>query len=49
MNKTIQGSIQDFKITVLSTVLVGEPRGIGEWGFVALVEVDRQRILVQQM
>jgi 7,8-dihydropterin-6-yl-methyl-4-(beta-D-ribofuranosyl)aminobenzene 5'-phosphate synthase len=46
MNETVQGSIQDFKITVLSTMLVGQLRGIGEWGFSALVDVDRHRILV---
>ena len=46
MNEAVQGSIQNFKITVLSTMLVGKPRGIGEWGFAALVEVDRHRILV---
>ena len=46
MNKTIQGSVQDFTLTVLSTMLVGEPRGIGEWGFAALVEVDHHRMLV---
>ena len=29
------------KVTVLSTMLAGDPgRGIGEWGFAALVEVD---------
>ncbi len=46
MNKAIEGSLQDFTITVLSTMLVGEPRGIGEWGFAALVEVDHHRMLV---
>jgi 7,8-dihydropterin-6-yl-methyl-4-(beta-D-ribofuranosyl)aminobenzene 5'-phosphate synthase len=35
------------KITVLSTMLAGDPsRGIGEWGFAALLEVDGQRLLV---
>ena len=46
MNKTIQGPLQDFTITVLSTMLVGEPRGVGEWGFAALVEADDHRMLV---
>lgn len=35
------------KITVLSTMLAGDRgRGIGEWGFAALLEVDGQRLLV---
>src|SRR5215813_14273744 len=48
MNDTAQGTIEDFKITVLSTMLVSEPepRGIGEWGFAALLEVDHHQILV---
>ena len=34
------------KVTVLSTMLAGDPgRGIGEWGFAALVEVDGQQFL----
>ena len=40
------GQIQKLKITVLSTMLVGETKGIGEWGFSALVEADSHRILV---
>ena len=38
--------IQTLKITVLSTMLVGETKGMGEWGFSALVEADGHRILV---
>jgi 7,8-dihydropterin-6-yl-methyl-4-(beta-D-ribofuranosyl)aminobenzene 5'-phosphate synthase len=38
--------ISDFKITVLSTMLVSTSRGTGEWGFSALVEADGHRILV---
>jgi 7,8-dihydropterin-6-yl-methyl-4-(beta-D-ribofuranosyl)aminobenzene 5'-phosphate synthase len=38
--------IRALKITVLSTMLVGETLGLGEWGFSALVEADGQRILV---
>jgi 7,8-dihydropterin-6-yl-methyl-4-(beta-D-ribofuranosyl)aminobenzene 5'-phosphate synthase len=38
--------IQAAKITVLSTMLVGEPAGIGEWGFAALVEAGGHRVLV---
>lgn len=35
------------KVTVLSTMLAGDPgRGIGEWGFAALVEVDGRKLLV---
>ena len=38
--------IHALKVTVLSTMLVAEPSGIGEWGFSALVEADGHRILV---
>jgi 7,8-dihydropterin-6-yl-methyl-4-(beta-D-ribofuranosyl)aminobenzene 5'-phosphate synthase len=35
------------KVTVLSTMLAGDPgRGIGEWGFAALLEVDGRRMLL---
>ena len=35
------------KVTVLSTMLAGDPgRGIGEWGFAALLEVDGRRLLL---
>jgi 7,8-dihydropterin-6-yl-methyl-4-(beta-D-ribofuranosyl)aminobenzene 5'-phosphate synthase len=35
------------KVTVLSTMLAGDPRGgIGEWGFAALVEVDGRKLLL---
>lgn len=39
--------VQILKITVLSTMLAGDPpfKGIGEWGFSALVEADGHRIL----
>jgi 7,8-dihydropterin-6-yl-methyl-4-(beta-D-ribofuranosyl)aminobenzene 5'-phosphate synthase len=37
---------REVKVTVLSTMLAGDPvRGIGEWGYSALVEVDGARIL----
>lgn len=37
---------RDVKVTVLSTMLAGDPgAGIGEWGFAALVEVDGRRFL----
>lgn len=38
--------IHALKVTVLSTMLVGDPTGIGEWGFSALVEADGHRILL---
>ena len=35
------------KVTVLSTMLAGDRgRGIGEWGFAALLEVDGRRLLL---
>lgn len=43
-NSTAQ--IRALKITVLSTMLVGDISGLGEWGFSALVEAGGQRILV---
>jgi 7,8-dihydropterin-6-yl-methyl-4-(beta-D-ribofuranosyl)aminobenzene 5'-phosphate synthase len=38
--------VQTLNITVLSTMLVGSPTGLGEWGFSALVEADGHRILL---
>ncbi len=38
--------IHTLKITVLSTMLVGDLAGLGEWGFSGLVEADGHRILV---
>jgi 7,8-dihydropterin-6-yl-methyl-4-(beta-D-ribofuranosyl)aminobenzene 5'-phosphate synthase len=41
------GPVRALKVTVLSTMLAGDPDGgIGEWGFAALVEADGQRWLV---
>jgi 7,8-dihydropterin-6-yl-methyl-4-(beta-D-ribofuranosyl)aminobenzene 5'-phosphate synthase len=35
------------KVTILSTMLAGDPgRGIGEWGFAALLEADGRRLLI---
>jgi 7,8-dihydropterin-6-yl-methyl-4-(beta-D-ribofuranosyl)aminobenzene 5'-phosphate synthase len=35
------------RVTVLSTMLAGDPRGgIGEWGFAALLEVDGRKLLI---
>ena len=38
--------VRSLKITVLSTMLVGETAGLGEWGFAALVEADGHRMLL---
>jgi len=38
--------IHALKITLLSTMLVGQRDGLGEWGFSALVEADGHRILL---
>ncbi len=38
--------IHALKVTVLSTMLVGNLTGIGEWGFSALVEADGHRVLL---
>src|SRR3984885_14744074 len=38
--------IRALKVTLLSTMLVAEPTGIGEWGFCARIEADGHRILV---
>jgi 7,8-dihydropterin-6-yl-methyl-4-(beta-D-ribofuranosyl)aminobenzene 5'-phosphate synthase len=38
--------IRALKVTVLSTMLVGDAPGLGEWGFSALVEADGHRILL---
>jgi len=38
--------IHALKVTLLSTMLVGDSVGIGEWGFSALIEADGHRILV---
>jgi 7,8-dihydropterin-6-yl-methyl-4-(beta-D-ribofuranosyl)aminobenzene 5'-phosphate synthase len=38
--------IRTLKITLLSTMLVADMAGMGEWGFSALVEADGHRILL---
>jgi 7,8-dihydropterin-6-yl-methyl-4-(beta-D-ribofuranosyl)aminobenzene 5'-phosphate synthase len=38
--------VHALKVTVLSTMLVGDNQGIGEWGFSGLVEADGRRILM---
>jgi 7,8-dihydropterin-6-yl-methyl-4-(beta-D-ribofuranosyl)aminobenzene 5'-phosphate synthase len=44
--QTTKYQIHAFKITILSTMLVGDTAGIGEWGFAALIDVDGHRMLV---
>ena len=39
-----RNTVQNLKITILSTML--SDRGVGEWGFAALVEADGHRLLV---
>lgn len=44
---SVPGHANVVKVTILSTMLVGDSeKGIGEWGFAALVEVDGRRLLV---
>jgi 7,8-dihydropterin-6-yl-methyl-4-(beta-D-ribofuranosyl)aminobenzene 5'-phosphate synthase len=38
--------VHSLKITILSTMLVGDPSGIGEWGFAALIDADGHKLLV---
>ena len=38
--------IRTLKVTILSTMLVADTAGLGEWGFSALVEADGHRILI---
>jgi 7,8-dihydropterin-6-yl-methyl-4-(beta-D-ribofuranosyl)aminobenzene 5'-phosphate synthase len=45
-NETPPAQVHTLKVTVLSTMLVGDLAGIGEWGFSALVEADGNRILL---
>jgi 7,8-dihydropterin-6-yl-methyl-4-(beta-D-ribofuranosyl)aminobenzene 5'-phosphate synthase len=44
--QTTEHQTQRFKITILSTMLVGDTTGIGEWGFAALMDVDGHHMLV---
>jgi len=43
-DRPVHAQVKTLKVTVLSTMLAD--RGIGEWGFAALVESDGHRILV---
>lgn len=45
-SKAVSVQVRALRVTVLSTMLVGEVTGIGEWGFSALVEADGNRILL---
>ena len=45
-NASAAAQIHALKVTVLSTMLVGDTTGIGEWGFSALVEADGHRVLL---
>lgn len=41
-----RAQIRTLKVTLLSTMLVGDTEGMGEWGFSALVEADGHRVLL---
>jgi len=45
-SKSSLAQVHTLKVTLLSTMLVGDPKGIGEWGFSALVEADGRRVLL---
>lgn len=38
--------VHTLKVTLLSTMLVADMKGLGEWGFSALVEADGHRVLL---
>ena len=38
--------VHTLEVTLLSTMLVGDAMGMGEWGFSALVEADGRRVLL---
>ncbi len=38
--------VHTLRVTLLSTMLVGDLAGVGEWGFSALVEADGHRVLL---
>jgi 7,8-dihydropterin-6-yl-methyl-4-(beta-D-ribofuranosyl)aminobenzene 5'-phosphate synthase len=42
----LTAQVHSLKVTLLSTMLVGDVKGIGEWGFSALIEADGHRVLV---
>jgi glyoxylase-like metal-dependent hydrolase (beta-lactamase superfamily II) len=44
--QNVHAQVRSPKVTLLSTMLVGDVKGIGEWGFSALVEADGRRVLL---
>src|ERR1700730_3907771 len=42
----VPAQIHALKVTLLSTMLVGETKGMGEWGFSALIEAEGRRVLL---
>jgi 7,8-dihydropterin-6-yl-methyl-4-(beta-D-ribofuranosyl)aminobenzene 5'-phosphate synthase len=42
----VSTQVHALKVTLLSTMLVGDVTGIGEWGFSALIEADGHRVLL---
>jgi 7,8-dihydropterin-6-yl-methyl-4-(beta-D-ribofuranosyl)aminobenzene 5'-phosphate synthase len=44
--QSVPAQIHALKVTLLSTMLVGNVTGVGEWGFSALVEADGHRVLL---
>jgi 7,8-dihydropterin-6-yl-methyl-4-(beta-D-ribofuranosyl)aminobenzene 5'-phosphate synthase len=42
----VPAPVHALKVTILSTMLVGDRAGIGEWGFAGLIEADGHRLLV---
>lgn len=43
---TLPAQLHALKVTLLSTMLVGDVTGVGEWGFSALIEGDGHRVLL---
>ena len=44
--KNAPAQVHALKVTLLSTMLVGDITGVGEWGFSALIEADGHRVLL---
>ena len=42
----VTAQVHSLKVTLLSTMLVGDTKGMGEWGFSALIEADGHRVLL---
>jgi 7,8-dihydropterin-6-yl-methyl-4-(beta-D-ribofuranosyl)aminobenzene 5'-phosphate synthase len=42
----VTAQVHSLKVTLLSTMLVGDTKGLGEWGFSALIEADGHRVLL---